>query len=164
MNRLKILLAADGSPYTQIAARHLVHHLQWFAKAPEVHVVHVRPPIPYPAAAAAVGRTALDKYEREEALAALAVAEKELLAGKVAHKSSWCIGDIAAELASYVKANGIDLVVMGSHGQGALANLALGSVATKCIATLEVPIMIVRRDPKRASAAAKSRARTGVAG
>jgi hypothetical protein len=52
----------------------------------------------------------------------------------------------SAELAIYVKKYGIGLVVMGSHGQSALANLALGSVATKCIATLDVPIMIVRRD------------------
>ena len=156
---MKILLAADGSPYTQIAARHLVNHLHWFAQSPEVHVVHVRPPIPYPGAVAAIGRAALEKYEREESHAALAVAEKELIAAKVAYRSSWCLGDVAAEIADYVKKYGIDLVVMGSHGHGALANLALGSVATKCIATLDVPIMIVRRAPAalaHASSAAES--------
>ena len=158
MTVMKILLAADGSAHTQFAARHLVNHLQWFAKRPEVHVVHVRPPIPYASAAATVGRAAIDKYEREESQAALAVAERELMAAGVPYKSSWCLGDIAAELASYVKKYGIDLVVMGSHGQGALANLALGSVATKCIATLEVPIMIVRRAPAaRAPASGKAR-------
>ena len=143
---MKILLAADGSPFTRIAARHLVNHLQWFAKRPEVHVVHVHPPIPYAGAVAAVGRAVVDKYEREESQVALAVAEKELMAAGVPYRSSWCLGDIATELASYVKKNSIDLVVMGSHGQSALANLALGSIATKCIATLDVPIMIVRRD------------------
>ena len=45
---MRILLAADGSPYTQIAARHLVNHLGWFAQVPDVHIVHVQPPIPYP--------------------------------------------------------------------------------------------------------------------
>ena len=159
---MKVLLAADGSPYTQVAARHLVNHLQWFAKRPEVHVVHVRPPIPYAGAAAAVGRAAIDKYEREESQAALAVAERELMAAGVPYKSSWCLGDVATELGDYVKKNGIDLVVMGSHGQGALANLALGSVATKCIATLEVPIMIVRRAPA-ARAPAPSTARSAAA-
>jgi hypothetical protein len=105
---MKILLAADGSPFTQIAARHLVSHLQWFAKRPEVHV-----------------------------------------------------GDVAAELARYVKKNAIDLVVMSSHGHGTLANLALGSVATKCIATLEVPIMIVRRAAPGKSGSATSKAKAG---
>lgn len=141
---MKILLAADGSAHTRTAARHLVDHLAWYAERPEVHVVHVHAPLPYAGAAAAVGRAVLEKYEREESEAALAVAEKELTGAKVAYKASWCLGDVATELAAYARKNGIDLVVMGSRGHGALANLALGSVAMKCIATLEVPIMIVR--------------------
>ena len=141
---MKILLAADGSRFTQIAARHLVNHVQWFAKPPEVHVLHVHPPLPYPAASSAVGKAAVEKYQREESLAALAVAEKELATGAVVHVSSWAVGDVAQEIAQHVKEHGIDLVIMGSHGHGALANLALGSVATKCIATLDVPVMIAR--------------------
>jgi nucleotide-binding universal stress UspA family protein len=154
---MKILLAADGSPYTRNAALHVAHHLEWFAKRPEVHVVHIRPPIPYASAEAAVGRAAIDKYEREESEVALAVAEKELIAAKIPYTSAWRVGDVATELAGYVKKHGIDLVVMGSHGQGALANLALGSVATKCIATIDVPIMIVRRAPQDAAARASAK-------
>ena len=144
---MKILLAADGSPFTQVAARHLVNHLKWFAKPPEVHLFHVHPSLPYPGAAAVVGKAALEKYQREESEAALSVAVKELAAAGVSHTSSWEVGDVTEQLAKYVNAHGIDLVVMGTHGHGALANLALGSVATKCIATLEVPIMIVRVSP-----------------
>lgn len=144
---MKILLAADGSSFTQIAARHLVNHLQWFAKPPEVHILHVHPPLPYPGAAAAVGKAAVEKYQREESMAALAVAEMELAAAGVSYISSWVVGDVTQQLAKHVKEHGIDLVIMGSHGHGALANLALGSVATKCIATLEAPIMIVRTSP-----------------
>jgi len=33
---------------------------------------------------------------------------------------------------------------MGSHGEGALSNLVLGSVATKVIATVKVPVLIVK--------------------
>ena len=147
---MKILLAADGSAHTQIVARQLVSHLQWFAKPPEVHVVHVHAQIPYPGSAAAA---AVEKYQRDESLAALRVAEKELVKAGIEYTSAWQVGEVAAELARYVKAHGIDLVVIGSHGHGALANLALGSVVTKCIATLDVPIMVVRKAPaaKRAS-------------
>jgi nucleotide-binding universal stress UspA family protein len=144
---MKILLAADGSPFTQIAARHLVNHLKWFAKPAEVHLFHVHPALPYPGAAAAVGKAALAKYQREESEAALAVAVKVLATAGVSHTSSWEVGEVTRQIAKYVKAHAIDLVVMGTHGHGALANLALGSVATKCIATLEVPIMIVRVAP-----------------
>lgn len=37
-----------------------------------------------------------------------------------------------------------DLLVMGSHGHGALGNLVMGSVATKVMATCTTPILIVR--------------------
>jgi nucleotide-binding universal stress UspA family protein len=141
---MKILLAADGSRFSQVAAQHLVNHLRLFAQLPEVHVFHVHPPLPFAGAAAAAGKDAVESYQRDESLVALAVAEKELAAAGIQCRSSWVVGDAAKEIARHVKEHGIDLVVMGSHGHGALANLALGSVAIKCIATLEIPVMIVK--------------------
>ena len=37
-----------------------------------------------------------------------------------------------------------DLIVMGSHGHGAIANLVLGSVANKVVALSKVPVLLVR--------------------
>lgn len=141
---MKILLAADGSEFTRKAAKHLARHVAWFEKPPEVVVFHVRPSIPYPGAAATAGRKAVEKYEREEAEKALKVARKELDKGGVAHEAKWTTGDVAAEVARFVKKNRVELVVMGSHGHGAFLNLALGSTAAKLIATLAVPVMVVR--------------------
>lgn len=154
---MKILLAADGSRFTSIAARHVASHVQWFSTPPEVHVVHARPAIPYAGAAAYAGKAAVQKYHEEEAHVALAVAEKELRKAGVAFTSAWQVGEVPAVLAAYSKKHGIDLVVMGSRGHGALAGLALGSVATKCIATLEVPIMIVRTAPPARAASRRER-------
>jgi nucleotide-binding universal stress UspA family protein len=36
------------------------------------------------------------------------------------------------------------MIVMGSHGHGALANVVLGSVTTKVLAIATVPVLIVR--------------------
>lgn len=141
---MKILLAADGSEYTKRAARHLVDHLAWFAKPPEIHLLHVRPPLPYPGAAARIGKKAIDEYERAESRAALAVAEKILDKAAIAYQSAWSVGDVATAIGTYAKKHGIDLVVVGSHGHGALATLALGSVATKIIASIKQPVLIVR--------------------
>lgn len=141
---MKILLAADNSEYTRRAARHLVEHLSWFAEAPEVLVLHVHPSIPYPGAAAKAGKSAVEGYLREDSEKALRMATKELDKAKVAYTASWTTGSPAPGIAAAAKKHDVDLIVMGSHGEGALSNLVLGSVATKVIATVKTPVLIVR--------------------
>ena len=141
---MKILLAVDGSEYSRRAASFVVKHLSWLAQPPELHLLHVHAPIPYPGAAAAAGKGAVEKYQREESEAALAVAQKELATANVPSKSSWRVGDVVEEIARYVEQNAIDLVVVGSHGRGPLAALALGSVAMKILATVKTPALIIR--------------------
>jgi nucleotide-binding universal stress UspA family protein len=142
---MKILIAADGSVYTRAAARYVARHLATFS-APEVHIVHVHAPIPYPLAASRAGRKAVDDYQRESSLEALAPSERELAKAGIPYTSSYRVGDIATEVDNYVRANAIDLVVCGSHGLGVLANVALGSVATKLVAALNVPVLVVTRE------------------
>jgi nucleotide-binding universal stress UspA family protein len=36
------------------------------------------------------------------------------------------------------------MLVMGSHGHGALATLVMGSVATQVVAECKVPVLLVR--------------------
>jgi len=93
---MKILLAADNSEFTARAARHLVQHLSWFAQPPEVLVLHVHPPIPYPGAAAAAGKAAVETYLREDSEKALAVATRELDKAKVAYSDTFAGARITA--------------------------------------------------------------------
>jgi nucleotide-binding universal stress UspA family protein len=143
---MKILLAADGSSFTTRAAEYLTAHFDWFKDSPELHVIHVKLPIPIPEgrAAAVVGRDAVDNYYREEAGAALAPAENVLKQRGVPFKGGYLIGDIAQQLNAYAKENGIELIVMGTHGHGALKNLVMGSVATKVLAVTSVPVLLIR--------------------
>ncbi len=141
---MKILLAADDSEFTQRAARHLVKHVGWFAQAPEILVLHVHPRIPFPGAAARAGRAAVEDYLRDSSEKALKRATRELAKGKVAYKATWVTGDAATEIAAFAKRKGVDLIALGSHGEGALSNLVLGSVATKVIASVKTPVLVVR--------------------
>jgi nucleotide-binding universal stress UspA family protein len=142
---MKLMIAVDGSPYSRAAARHVAKHVKWFAKAPEIHLVHVHPRLPYPGALSFAGKKAVEDYYRDESEAALKSAEAELRKAKLKFRSTWQVGDVAKELAAYAKKNRIDLAVMGSHGHGAVANVVLGSIATKCSAMLPVPILLVRK-------------------
>ena len=42
------------------------------------------------------------------------------------------------------KTRGCDLIVMASHGRGAVGRLLLGSIALKVLTYTEIPVQIVR--------------------
>jgi universal stress protein A len=71
----------------------------------------------------------------------------------------------AAAIVSYADEHGIDLIVMGTHGRGAVAHLLLGSVAEKVVRTAHCPVLTVRmpeRDWRGLPAGTASRQRKPV--
>lgn len=50
----------------------------------------------------------------------------------------------AVEIANYAKDNGIDLILMGTHGRGMMGHLLLGNVAEKVVRTAPCPVLTVR--------------------
>jgi nucleotide-binding universal stress UspA family protein len=143
---MKILIAADGSKFTRAAARFVARQARQMKTTPDIHLLHVHAPLPYPGAAGTVGRQAVKSYQRDESRKALAVAEKELARARLDYTSSWVVGNAAEQIARYAKKQGVDVIVTGSHGHGALASLALGSVATRLVAISKVPVLIVPRN------------------
>ena len=141
---MKILLAVDGSEFSRRAANFVASNFNALAAAPEIHCLYVHAALPVPGARAKIPKSVIEKYQREESEAALAVALKELQAAKIPVKASWVVGDIVEEVARYIAANKIDRIVVGSHGRGRLAALALGSVAMKILATVKTPALIIR--------------------
>lgn len=142
---MKLLLAIDGSAYTTKAVEYATSHLEMFRDKPELHLLHVKLPIPITEARTAtmLGPGVVDNYYRTEAQEALAPAEMILKKRDIPFKSGYLVGDIAEQIDAYAKKNGIDLIVMGTHGHGALKNLVMGSVATKVLATTSVPVLLV---------------------
>lgn len=141
---MKILIAVDGSAYSTKAVKQVLKHFNWFNGPPELHLLHVKLPLPPGRARSFLGNDVVNDYYREESEEALAPSEKILRKKEIPFRSTWKVGDIAQEIQSFVKKNKIDMIVMGSHGHGALTNLLMGSVATKVLASTDVPVMIVR--------------------
>ena len=50
----------------------------------------------------------------------------------------------ASAIVSYAKEAGIDLIVVGTHGRGAMAHLFLGSVAERVVRSASCPVLAVR--------------------
>ncbi len=53
-------------------------------------------------------------------------------------------GGVATKIIDYVNANDFDMVIIGSHGKGALHSFLMGSVAHKIIMHVNKPVLVVR--------------------
>ena len=53
-------------------------------------------------------------------------------------------GEAAAELSSVAELMGDAVIVVGSHGRGAIGRAMLGSVSTKLVHTAPCPVLVVR--------------------
>ena len=140
---MKILLAVDGSPYTKKMLAYLTTHDGLFTLGNDYTVFTVQPSLPA-RARAAVGQEIVDSYYSEEAEKILAPVSKFLLRHGIDAKSSWKTGPVGESIARFADSGKFNLIIMGSHGHGALVNLVMGSVATQVLAHSKVPVLLVR--------------------
>jgi nucleotide-binding universal stress UspA family protein len=141
---MKILIAVDGSACALAAIEGLLKRLDWFRGPEEFALVYVHPPLPYKHAAAWAGKEAIHSYYEEESDAALAAARALLDDHHVAYVAEKRVGDAAHEIVAFSALGAYDLIVMGTHGHTSLANLVMGSVATKVLASSKVPVLFMK--------------------
>ena len=139
---MKILLAVDGSDHTDRMLSYLLAHEEWVNAGHAFTVFHAVAPLPHRAAALAVPDVVRGYYE-DDARVVLEPVRSVLAAHGIQAHFEHCIGDPAGEIAACARRGNFDLLVMGTRGHGALANLVLGSVATKVLAACTVPVLLV---------------------
>ena len=141
----RILHPSDFSLASRAAFRKAVEMAK--ASRAELLVVHVLPPLPlipdvYIAARTynelqrahrATGRKQLDRLLAKAKTAGVRVSGLLL---------DW--GIPSQQIVRVAKAKRADLIVMGTHGRGALGKAFLGSVATRVVATAPCPVLTVR--------------------
>lgn len=140
---MKILLAVDGSAYTKKMLAYLAAHSELLGESHEYTVLTVQTPLPA-RARAALGKDVVDNYHAEEAEKILAPVCKFLARHDVQAKRSVKVGTVGETIGKVADTGKYDLLVMGSHGHGALATLVMGSVTTQVLANSKVPVLIVR--------------------
>ena len=140
---MKILIAADGSAYTKRMLAYLAAHDEWLGSHHDYTVFHGVLAIPHRAAAFA-GADVVRNFYDEDAEAVFrpirAFFEQQGIAAKYVH----VVGHVAESIAKTAAEGHFDLIVMGSRGDGDLANLVLGSVATKVLAKSTIPVLLIR--------------------
>jgi len=137
----RILVLVDGSGNSERAVKALIPILAGFREMPDVHLMNVQHPFP---GTVHVSREHSVEVHRQTGLEAMESAHRLLDEAGIPYTNHVCVGDVAVVVAEHVKTNGIDQIVMGTHGYSALAGLLLGSTATSVIRLVDVPVLLVK--------------------
>lgn len=151
---LKLGIALDGSKYGLAAVRFIVKHLVLFGPAPTLTLIHVVPdllnlrvpgvfadaPVPgfKPEQVAEMQRAAFER--------AFAPARKLLKATALQVSEAHLMGNNPGDvIAAYATKNKLDILAIGSHGEGAFISTVLGSVATRVAAKCRNALLFIQQ-------------------
>lgn len=140
---MKILIAVDGSPYTKRALAYLAAHDEWLGTHHTYTVVHGVAAIPHRAAAFLVPEQ-VSLYYKDDAEIIFRPIRAFFEMHGITAKFVLRIGPVAMNIAKLARQGGFDLLLMGSHGHGAVAGVVMGSMATKVLSLCTTPVLLVR--------------------
>ena len=138
---LRVLIPIDGSENANRAVGFVIRKAPLYREPLEIHLLNVQHP--FPGTIRGVHKEA-EQFHHEEGLKALAVARRLLDDAGVKYVFHISVGEAAEVIAHFVKDKNIEQVVMGTRGAGSVANMLLGSVATKVLHLVDVPVLLVK--------------------
>ena len=142
---MRILVAVDGSKCSLGAVRSLAKHADWYRGIPQVELVNVHYPVPtVHGMSRVVSKEQIRRYYLEESAGALAAARKLLDAAGLPHFDHMLVGDPAESIVALAAKRKCDLILLGTHGRTALADMLVGSVASKVLRLSKTPVQLVR--------------------
>jgi nucleotide-binding universal stress UspA family protein len=132
-----ILVTLDGTP----TDRAIIEHVKQLA-----HLAHSRLVLLHVAdgwAARTYGPDAVSP-EITEDTAYLEKVRSEFQTAGIPAEAELAYGDPASEIVKWVQQKGCDLVAMSTHGHRFLADLFLGTTATRVQHSVSVPVLLLR--------------------
>ena len=141
----KILVPLDGSEIAEKALPHM-EAIASGCNVVDVVLLRVIEPLPLPGnhVISEGDRVRLESRHRSEAHSYLENLVKRLKDGGRSVKMDIIEGEAAETIVDYAEKNGVDLIVMATHGRSGLGRWALGSVADKVVRHAHVPVLMVR--------------------
>lgn len=140
---MKILLAADGSPFTMKALNFLVNHQGLTEKDGELVVLNVQPPLP-PGVTGMVSSEMVTDYYRDETGKVLPPIEEFLGRHAIRFRCLSTVGHAVEEILRTARAEKVDLIAMGTQGHGVLGRLVMGSVSQRVVTQSELPVLLIK--------------------
>jgi nucleotide-binding universal stress UspA family protein len=147
MNAKKILFATDFS-HTGDAALTLAASLARDSGAPLL-IVHVEePPMVYGTGEMYYGMPEPARDDLHKMLLEVVPPDKE-----IAYEHHLISGDPATAIVRFAKDEGVDLIVMGTHGRTGLMRLLMGSVAEAVVRRATCPVLTYKQSSHKTVAA-----------
>lgn len=141
-----IMVPLDGSELAEC----VLPHVEEMCRGDEERVIHlvrvVEPIKPY-VGDYVINATEIERMDLENRAAAkryLEEVSKKLRCDKVMIQKKVLLGRIAEELADYAKDQGIDLIIIATHGRSGVSRWVRGSVADRILHFSYVPILMIR--------------------
>jgi len=142
---MKILVATDGSKNALRAVKYaarLAHLLRTASN--KITLISVHDDTGLRHAKAFVGNAQVADYLRELSEKELKPARKLLQADGIGYDMEIRTGHVAQEIVDCANKGKFDLIVLGSKGRSAVADLLMGSVAQRVLATAKQPVVLVK--------------------
>jgi nucleotide-binding universal stress UspA family protein len=143
----RIVVPLDGSGWAKRALPHAADIAR--ANNAELILVHVfrTPAADYIGEVALAGQEEQIDAARQQMKQYLMGLRGELRDEGLNVRVQWMEGEGVAKLiCDFVNAEGVDLVVMSTHGGSGLMRLLFGSVANEVMQGVKIPVMLVRPD------------------
>ncbi|MFA9439157.1 universal stress protein [Uliginosibacterium sp. sgz301328] len=138
-----ILVPVDGSDVSLRAVRFIADRITHGYPA-TLYLLNVQPPILTGDVKMFVSGDVIAEYYRQEGESALTRAKALLDEAGVPYDAYVQIGHIAETIARFAADKQCSSIVMGARGLGSVVGMLLGSVTTKVLYLVSIPVTIVK--------------------
>jgi nucleotide-binding universal stress UspA family protein len=141
---MKMLIAVDGSEPARRAIE-AVARLAGQVQSMQVVLLNVADAMMFYGDLPPFDLEAVERAQRLHQERLLAEAEAQARAcGLQDLRTQSAVGRASDEILRVAEERGVDQIVMGTHGRGAVGSLLLGSVAQRVVHQTKVPVLLVR--------------------
>lgn len=139
----KIIVPVDGSD-ASIRAVEAAIKLAKNAEGSELHVLNVQSPIVSPNIKRYFSAETLQEYYDDSGKKALETTTPLLERSGIHYRQQVLKGSVASVLVNYIHEHGCNHIVMGTRGLSAIPGLLLGSVTTKVLHAVDIPVTLIK--------------------
>ena len=151
---LKLGIALDGSKYGVATVRFIVKHWALFGAVPSLTLVHVVPDLLNLVVPGFFGDAPVPGFKPEQVTEMQRAAFERAMAParKLLQGTAFQVTEVQLSgnrpgdvIAAYATKNKLDILAMGSHGEGAFISTVLGSVATRVAAKCRNALLLIQQ-------------------